>query len=167
MFEALTTSITLSSKRYTRQSSTNVPCSVRIPEYCAWPVRSDATSLQVTRCTNALRSGPVTSNSPMCETSNTPTRSRTARCSAPMPAGYVTGISYPAKGTIFAPSATWKSWSGVRLSAVDGVVSLMAPVSSHQGGEQCFLNVQPVLRLVPHVRLPALDDLGGDLFAAV
>src|SRR5512135_1575171 len=167
MFDALTTSITLSSNRYTRQSSTKVPCSVSSPEYWASPGRSAATSLQVTRCTNALRSGPVTSNSPMCDTSNMPARSRTARCSAPMPAGYVTGISNPAKGTIFAPSVTWMSCSGVRLSGVDGVGSLMVPVSSHQGGEQGLLNVQPVLRLVPYAGLPAFNDLGGDFLAPV
>ena len=62
-------------------------------EYCACPERKAPTSLHVTRCTKALRSGPVTSNSPMWETSNSPTASRTARCSAAMPRGYVTGIS--------------------------------------------------------------------------
>src|SRR5438132_13929638 len=33
-----------------------------------------------------------------------------------MPEGYCTGISYPANGTILAPSAIWRAWSGVRLS---------------------------------------------------
>jgi hypothetical protein len=52
------------------------------------------------------------------ETSNMPTPSRTALCSATMPVGYCTGISYPAKGTIFAPRRTCSSCSGVRFSAV-------------------------------------------------
>ena len=87
MFAAFTTIISLSLNRYTTQSSTNVPRSVRIAEYCAWPGFRAPTSLQVTRWTNALRSGPVTSNSPMCEMSNTPTASRTALCSATIPPG--------------------------------------------------------------------------------
>src|ERR1700736_6765509 len=33
-----------------------------------------------------------------------------------MPEGYCTGISYPANGTILAPRAAWRAWSGVRLS---------------------------------------------------
>ena len=40
--------------------------------------------------------GPLTQTSPMCERSNRPTRSRTARCSSRMPE-YWTGISQPAK----------------------------------------------------------------------
>src|ERR1700688_4629429 len=46
-------------------------------------------------------------------TSNSPHFWRTALCSAVMPAGYWTGISNPAKGTILAPRATWMSWNGV------------------------------------------------------
>ena len=49
-------------------------------------------------------------------TSKSPHLWRTALCSAVMPVGYWTGISKPAKGTILAPSATWKSWNGVRFS---------------------------------------------------
>src|SRR5881628_1415766 len=67
------------------QSSANVPSAVRSAEYCAWPGSRAPTSLQVTRCTKALRSGPVISNSPMCDTSKMPTASRTARCSAAIP----------------------------------------------------------------------------------
>jgi hypothetical protein len=81
---------------------------VRIAEYCTPPGSSAATSLQVTRVTKALRSGPVTSNSPMWDTSNTPAPVRTAWCSARMPA-YCTGISQPANGTSLAPSALWVS----------------------------------------------------------
>jgi hypothetical protein len=32
---------------------------------------------------------------------------------------------------------------------------------------ESLLHVQPVFSLVPHHRLRAVDDLGGDLFAAV
>ena len=55
-------------------------------------------------------------------TSNTPARSRTAMCSSRIPP-YWTGISQPANGTSFAPAATWRSCSGVRLS-----VSVPAPI---------------------------------------
>ena len=103
---AFTTIMTLSSKRYTMQSSMKVPLSLRSAEYCACPSSSAPTSLQVRRFTQALRSGPVNSNSPMCDTSNTPTPLRTARCSLVMPDGYCTGISKPANGTILAPSST-------------------------------------------------------------
>src|SRR2546422_3504456 len=63
MLAAFTTIITRSSKRYTTQSSRNVPRSVSRAVYWACPGRSAPTSLQVIRCTKALRSGPVTSRS--------------------------------------------------------------------------------------------------------
>ena len=75
---AFTTIISLSSNRYTVQSSTKVPSRVRMPEYCTWPGASAPTSLQVIRLTKAFRSGPVTSNSPMWDTSKIPTFARTA-----------------------------------------------------------------------------------------
>ncbi len=109
MFAALTTSITLSSNRYTVQSSTKVPSGVSSAEYCTSPGPSAPTSLQQIRLTKAFRSGPVTSNSPMWETSKIPAPVRVALCSAWMPVGYCTGISQPAKGTILAPRATWMS----------------------------------------------------------
>src|SRR5437667_1803095 len=144
-----------------------------MPEYCAWPGFSAPTSLQVTRCTKALRSEPVISNSPMCDTSNTPTSSRTARCSLLIPVGYVTGISKPAKGTILAPRATWTSCRGVRLRSRSSLVARLTPgrrpgVSrSHQGREERFLHVEPVLRFVPHTRLRAVDHVRRNLFTAV
>src|SRR5687767_3831469 len=157
---ALTTSISRSSKRYTVQSSTKVPSGVRIPEYCTPPVSSAETSLQVTRFTKALRSGPVTSNSPMWETSKMPVPVRTAWCSAMMPVGYCTGISQPANATIFPPRARWCSTSGVRLRSslmLPHVCRIPLPASrsplsaiQHQFQQQCFLDMQPVLRLVPH-----------------
>src|SRR2546422_1967519 len=156
---ALTTSISRSSKRYTRQSSTKVPFSVRIAEYWAWPGFSAPTSLQVTRCTKALRSGPETSNSPMWETSKIPTLSRTARCSAPMPPGYVTGISKPANGTILAPSDT--------CTACRGVCFRVSVMSTHECGQQGLLNVQAILGFVEDARLFPFDHVVGHFFPAV
>src|SRR4051812_30729954 len=60
-------------------------------------------------------SGPLVSISPMCETSKTPARLRTATCSWRIPS-YCTGISQPANGTSRAPARSWRSNSGVRRS---------------------------------------------------
>ena len=60
------------------------------------------------RLPEAQRLGPRTSSWPMWETSKTPAPRRTARCSGMMPS-YCSGISQPAKGTIRAPAATWRS----------------------------------------------------------
>src|SRR5579862_9321522 len=117
-FDALTTTRTRSSSRYTRQSSTIVPWSLCIVEYCTWPGASLRTSLDVMKSMNATASGPVIMTSPMWLTSNTPHRPRTAWCSAVIPDGYARGISYPANGTILAPRATCRSYSAVRLSVV-------------------------------------------------
>src|SRR6266550_1951587 len=70
-------------------------------------------------------------NSPMWLTSNSPAFSRTALCSAVIPVGYWTGISNPANGTIFAPKATWVSWSGVRLR---GAASFVPPAPGAGSG---------------------------------
>ena len=48
----------------------------------------------------------------MCDRSNRPAAVRTARCSSRMPPYWI-GISQPANSTIFAPSASWRSSSGV------------------------------------------------------
>src|SRR5829696_2192098 len=72
-------------------------------------------SFERTPWRNSCAFGPSTSSSPMCETSKTPASARTARCSGMTPS-YCTGISQPAKGTRRAPSATCRSWSGVRRS---------------------------------------------------
>src|SRR5438477_4808338 len=166
-FAALTTSISRSSKRYTRQSSTNVPLSVRIAEYWAWPGFKAPTSLQVTRCTKALRSGPETSNSPMWETSKIPTLSRTARCSAPMPPGYVTGISKPANGTILAPSDTCTAYRGVRFSSAIVAFSVLRFPLAHERRQQRFLDVQAILGFVEDPRLFPFDHVVGHFFPAV
>ena len=64
----------------------------------------------------APASGPSTISSPMCERSNRPAAARTARCSSMIPAYWI-GISQPAKSTILAPSASWRSRSGVGCGA--------------------------------------------------
>src|SRR5215204_1060553 len=53
----------------------------------------------------------------MWERSNSPAAARTARCSSRMPA-YWRGISHPANSTIFAPSDSCRSSSGVGVSAI-------------------------------------------------
>ena len=82
------------------------------PEYCACPTASFEASLQEMRCTASSAFFPAISISPMWLTSNIPARSRTARCSTPMPE-YSTGMSQPPNGTILAPKARWRAWSGV------------------------------------------------------
>ena len=93
--------------------------------YCASPGWILSTSFDSTDWRRSRTRGPSTSNSPMCETSNAPASVRTARCSSITPA-YCTGISQPAKGTIFPPSATCRSWSGVCRS-VSGMESAHGP----------------------------------------
>ena len=64
----------------------------------------------------------------MWETSNSPACSRTARCSARMPA-YCTGIAKPANSTMRAPRATWRSKRGVRRSpSLDGQAAAFEPL---------------------------------------
>ena len=53
----------------------------------------------------------------MCDRSNSPAAERTARCSSRMPPYWI-GISQPANSTIFAPSASWRSSSGVGVGAI-------------------------------------------------
>ena len=65
----------------------------------------------------------------MCDRSNSPTRSRTDRCSSRIEP-YCTGIRQPAKSIIRAPSASWRSASGVSWMTVPaprGSVTKPAP----------------------------------------
>src|SRR3989442_8507480 len=57
------------------------------------------------------------------------------------------------------------SCSGVRFRVTGWLIRVMD--SAEQRREQGLLDVQPVFGFVPDARLRALDDLGGDLFAAV
>src|SRR5258706_13578359 len=68
----------------------------------------------------------------MCDTSNSPTDSRTVRCSRIVPDGYCTGMSQPPKSISFAPSARCTSHSGVFLRSMDAR-TLHQHVLAHDG----------------------------------
>ena len=74
-------------------------------------------SFVTTRCSIPSAPGPLTSTLPRCVRSNSPTRSRTARCSASAPS-YSIGMSQPANGPIFAPSERCTASRGVARSSV-------------------------------------------------
>src|SRR3954454_13872383 len=102
--------------------------------YWAPPSGSRRTSLDSVRWRNSSACGPRVSISPMCETSNTPACSRTARCSSRTPA-YWTGISQPANGTILAPAASCRSNRAVRFRvSAPGTGGRLAAPSRRAGG---------------------------------
>src|SRR5438067_3368965 len=107
------------------RSSTTPPYSRHMRLYCAWPGWTLDTSFVSTDCRNCSASAPWTSRRPMCEMSNSPATLRTARCSSRIDV-YCCGSSQPPKSTIRPPSATWRSYSGVRLDKliVRGVVDV-------------------------------------------
>src|ERR1039457_5047712 len=96
------------------RSSTTPPPSLHIKVYWACPTTSLVTSFVSKPFSTRSAFGPATRNSPMCEMSKSPTRSRTAVCSARMPE-YCTGISQPPNGTIFPPASRCEAYNGVRL----------------------------------------------------
>ena len=53
----------------------------------------------------------------MCDRSNRPAAVRTARCSSRIPEYWI-GISQPANSTTLAPSASWRSSSGLGVGAI-------------------------------------------------
>src|SRR5271166_2946439 len=75
--------------------------------------------------------GPITRISPMCEMSNIPTRSRTARCSSSM-LEYMTGMFQPPNPTIRALSLRCSATSGdcLRAGFVDSLTILPRYVGS-------------------------------------
>ena len=79
----------------------------------------------------------------MCETSNTPARSRTAWCSARMPS-YCTGISQPANGTSRAPAATWRSCRGVRWRASEPAAIGGRTLAARSGGGILYATLRSV-----------------------
>ena len=87
------------------------------------------------------QSPPPMTTCPMWLTSKRPALSRVCVCSAMMPAGYCTGISYPAKGTILPPSSRCSACSGVCRRSV-------IPRSKTQAG--AILN--KIRRGIPRVR---------------
>src|SRR3954470_18187192 len=107
------------------RSSTTPPDSSQHRVYWAEPVAMRRTSLVRQRLTKSAAPGPVTDALPRWLTSKTPTRSRTAVCSATTPPpGYSIGMSQPPKSAILAPRATWRSCRG----EVSGVVPDIAVV---------------------------------------
>ena len=89
---------------------------------------------------------------------------RTAWCSARMPAGYCTGISQPANGTILRAE---RDVDVVERGALEFGHVPSHGALAHQHRHQRLLHVQPVLGLVPHPRLRPLEHRLGHLFAAV
>src|SRR6478736_4718996 len=95
------------------RSSTTPPDSSQQRVYCAEPGWMRRTSLVKQELTKSAAPGPVTDALPRWLTSKTPTRSRTAVCSATTPPpGYSIGMSQPPKSAILAPRATWRSCRG-------------------------------------------------------
>mmetsp|Transcript_15977 Transcript_15977/g.41317 ORF Transcript_15977/g.41317 Transcript_15977/m.41317 type:complete len:303 (-) Transcript_15977:29-937(-) len=79
--------------------------------------RSDGTIFSM----NSTRSLPVKRTPSMWLTSKRPAFSRVCRCDCMIPSLYWTGISQPAKGTIFAPRRTCTSYSAVRRIAFEAM----------------------------------------------
>src|SRR4051812_9899900 len=110
------------------RSSTTPPASSQQRVYCAEPDPIRRTSLVRQALTKSAAPGPVTDALPRWLTSKTPTRSRTAVCSATTPPpGYSIGMSQPPKSAILAPRATWRSCRGeVSGEVVPDVAVVMA-----------------------------------------
>src|SRR5215217_6409297 len=74
--------------------------------------------------TNAAAPGPRTVAVPRWETSNSPTASRTAVCSASTPPpAYSIGIDQPLKSANLAPAASCRSWRGEVRGVTEGHAS--------------------------------------------
>src|SRR5215211_6472877 len=98
-----------------RSSTTPPDASSQQSVYCACPGRMRSRSLLSVALTKAAAPAPRTLALPRCETSKTPTASRTPACSfntPPPDAVYSMGISQPPKSASLAPRATWRSCSG-------------------------------------------------------
>ena len=166
MFAAFTTIMSLSSKPVDDAVVDEVPCSRQERGVLRLARLQRADVVAGDLLTNALRSGPVTSNSPMCDTSNIPTPSRTARCSAMIPVGILHRHLEPGERDHLG-AQTGVHCVERRALEVFGRQCSLASGSAHQRGNQCLLNVQPVLGFVPHARLRSVDHVRGDFFAAV
>src|SRR6476620_1530735 len=95
------------------RSSTTPPASSQHSVYCADPGWIRRTSLVRQALTKSAAPGPVTEALPRWLTSKTPTRSRTAVCSATTPPpGYSIRMSQPPQSAILTPRATWRSCRG-------------------------------------------------------
>ena len=99
--------------RYTIKSSITPPSLLHNMEYWAAPSGILAKSFVNIEFKKSSAPAPVTDAFPRCETSKSPTRSRTAACSASTPApGYSIGMSQPPKSAILALRAKWRSCNG-------------------------------------------------------
>src|SRR5829696_4670282 len=117
------------------RSSTTPPDSSQQRVYCAEPGWMRRTSLVRHALTKSAAPGPVTDALPRWLTSNTPTRSRTAVCSATTPPpGYSIGISQPPKSAILAPRATWRSCRGEVSGAVGPDIAVVMGVNLPPAG---------------------------------
>src|SRR3954470_10913972 len=118
------------------RSSTTPPDSSQHRVYWAEPGAMRRTSLVRQRLTKSAAPGPVTDALPSWLRSKTPTRSRTAVCSATTPPpGYSIGMSQPPKSAILAPRATWRSFrgevSGVGVPDVAVVMGVNLPPTGY------------------------------------
>src|SRR5689334_5704434 len=95
------------------RSSTVPPSSSQHRVYCALPVSMRPRSLVRHWLTKSAAPVPRTSALPRWLTSNRPTASRTALCSASTPPpAYSSGMSQPPNSASLAPRATWRSCNG-------------------------------------------------------
>src|SRR6476619_3479520 len=155
------------------RSSTTPPASSQHRVYCADPGWIRRTSLVRQALTKSAAPGPVTDALPRWLTSKTPTRSRTAVCSATTPPpGYSIGMSQPPKSAILAPRATWRSCRGeVSGEVVPDVAVVMGVNLPPPGMPFALVSIErrhprhpapPALRTRCHVR-PAAPDTQGVL----
>src|SRR6266508_1125471 len=101
-----------------------VPSSVRQRVYWAAPGSvSRSRSLERACCRVSWAPAPRTSTFPRWERSNTPTASRTARCSARVP-WYTIGMSQPANAPILASRPRWTASSGERCRSAAVIARL-------------------------------------------
>src|SRR5438105_1135481 len=105
------------------RSSTIPPRSFSSMLYWAPPGPTFDRSLVKVRCNVSSEPGPSTMTSPRWVRSNTPTDSRTARCSASVPR-YSIGMSQPANGPSRAPRARCSASSGECRSSWEGVSAM-------------------------------------------
>src|SRR3712207_4485469 len=107
--------------------------------------------------TKAAAPGPRTVAVPRCETSNRPTRVRTASCSASTPPpAYSIGIDQPPKSASLAPAATCRSCRGEVRGVTDGTLALGAGTGRPPcRWEDPFLPTARTLAPLPGRPLPA------------
>mmetsp|Transcript_4667 Transcript_4667/g.15465 ORF Transcript_4667/g.15465 Transcript_4667/m.15465 type:complete len:217 (-) Transcript_4667:63-713(-) len=106
---ALITVYRSSPRLVTMQSSIMPPCSFVITESAPMEGGRLRRSAGTIFSMNSTRSLPVKRTPSMWDTSKRPAFSRQCRWDFMIPSAYCTGISQPAKGTILAPRATWRS----------------------------------------------------------